>query len=173
MEVSDSEFISIIRVKKEADFIHLKEMFLEYAISIEFDLSFQNFIQELASLSGLYSNSAGAGFLLNIHGISVGCIGIRKITPDVAVIKWFYVRPGVGSPKIKKILLESAIEWAKELGIKNICLNPEDSMASAVKVFKEAGFIEGIGKQQTGTVKTKFLGLSLNRDPVLSGAEVY
>ncbi|MCK9203818.1 MAG: GNAT family N-acetyltransferase [Bacteroidales bacterium] len=142
MKIKPFDYASIVLVHKESDFDSLKELFLEFAISIDFDLSYQGFLQELGGLAEQYNTPSGAAFLLNLHGISVGCIGIRKINPMVAEIKRFYIRSGSVGPKYKKMLMEVAIDWARQLGIKKIRLNTQQSMASASKVCLETGFLE-------------------------------
>jgi GNAT superfamily N-acetyltransferase len=163
MKISASDYISVVFVQKEGDFNHLKELFLEYAISIDFDLCYQGFLQELSAISETYGPPSGAAFLLNLHGISIGCIAIRKMSPETAEIRRFYIRPGSVTQRNKKLLLDVALEWARQTGIHDVLLKSADSMASAHKACIDAGFTENSTSFLAADNEKRNYGLSLRR----------
>ena len=58
----------------------VKTLFVEYADSLGFDLSFQNFKAELANLPGQYAPPTGCLLLAKYNGEVTGCIGLRKLS---------------------------------------------------------------------------------------------
>jgi GNAT superfamily N-acetyltransferase len=134
--------VTITMAQKESDFRRVKDILLEFAESIDFDLDYQDFLLELGSLNSLYSPPSGAAFLLIIDGVIKGCIGIWRIKPDIAELKRFYIYPQASTAKNTRMMLETAVDWARQSGYKTISLDPADTMAPAVKFYRQAGFFE-------------------------------
>ena len=51
--------MDLIHASTEAHFDEARRLFEEYAASLDFDLSFQNFVEELANLPGDYAPPSG------------------------------------------------------------------------------------------------------------------
>ena len=165
MKFPSFDYASVIFVRKESDFNSFKELILEFAISIEFDLAYQGFLCEMSTLTEQYSSPSGAAFLLNLHGIPVGCIGIRRKTAQVAEIRRFYIRPGIVGLKYKKMLMEVAIDWARQAGLVIVRLNPADSMGAAPKICIDNGFHENNSQRNGIPGGAKMLELWLEKNP--------
>lgn len=73
--------IKIIQIKTEEHLALAKELFKEYATSLGFDLSFQNFDKEFAELPGDYAPPDGSLLLALENDEIVGCVGLRKFKP--------------------------------------------------------------------------------------------
>jgi hypothetical protein len=73
--------VDIIRAYSEEHLRQVRELFIEYAASLGFDLGFQNFDQELAELPGKY---AGRLLLAIDQGQAVGCVALRPLEADIA-----------------------------------------------------------------------------------------
>lgn len=71
--------LSIIRIEQSLYLNAIRDLFLEYAESLDFDLEFQNFKEELTGLPGEYAQPGGC-LLIALHGDEpVGCVGLRKL----------------------------------------------------------------------------------------------
>jgi GNAT superfamily N-acetyltransferase len=142
MNLHDFKSTSIILVKREFDFDRLKLLFLEFASSIDFDLNYRSFIQELSSVTDLYSPPNGIAFILSHDNNTVGCVGIREMSPGVAVIKRLYIRSDFKRNHFGRQLLKVAIDWADQTGNKKLRLDPCDTMQGITKLCIEEGFAE-------------------------------
>ena len=57
----------------------VRAIFQEYADSLDVDLEFQNFADELAHLPGEYSAPRGLLLLAEVDGSIAGCCGLRPL----------------------------------------------------------------------------------------------
>ena len=125
-----------------ADFALSKKLFTEYAVSLEIDLSFQDFENELAGIDRMYVQPEGGLLLACIEQQAIGCAGIRKIDEETAELKRMYVQPSYRNLHIGADLLDRSLQLAKELGYKKIRLDTLEHMTKAKKLYKSFGFYE-------------------------------
>ncbi len=140
MHFSDFKSTSITLVKSEFDYDRLKLLFLEFATSIDFDLNYKNFLQELAAVSELYAPPNGIAFILSHHNNTVGCVGIMKGPGPTAQIKRLYIRNLFRHNEYARQLLSVATDWAAQMGMRAIRFTSTDIMYSAVHIFENNGF---------------------------------
>jgi GNAT superfamily N-acetyltransferase len=96
----------ILPVESEEQILAVREIFLEYAASLGFDLCLQGFGQELAELPGCYAPPDGR-LLLAVDGAKhVGCVALRPLGKGVCEMKRLYVRPGHRGRSIGRQLCE-------------------------------------------------------------------
>src|SRR5690242_9476544 len=88
---SNTQSVRIIPSHAEPHLSNLRELFIEYANSLETDLCFQNFNQELAELPGRYAPPAGALFLALRDSQVAGCVALRPIANGICEMKRLYV----------------------------------------------------------------------------------
>lgn len=120
-----------------------KLLFKEYAGSLDFDLGYQDFQKELQTIDQQYQSPAGALLLCIINnGSAIGCVGIRKLSEEIAELKRLYVNPEYRSLKIGKSLLESAINTARQLNYQFIRLDTVPGQAKAQELYRHLGFYE-------------------------------
>ncbi len=74
------------------DLGHVRDLFLEYGASLDFDLCFQGFDEELAALPGAYGPPRGRLFLASADGKLAGGVGLRPLQADISEMKRLYVR---------------------------------------------------------------------------------
>jgi len=119
-----------------------KELCEEYARSLGFELDFQDFDDELASFPGCYAPPGGCLFVATVGERTVGCVGLRKLSPDVCEMKRLYVQPRYRRLKIGRALAEATIEEARRLGYARMRLDAIRSMTAAVALYRSLGFNE-------------------------------
>ena len=132
----------IYRASLAADYEAARILFREYAENIGIDLGFQHFEEELEVLEEMYGPPSGAILLIADGAGAFGCIGIRKISDSVAEIKRMYVRPLEQRRGAGKLLLEKALEIAREYHYSVVRLDSLDHMKAAINLYKKAGFYE-------------------------------
>lgn len=132
--------LSIIRIEQSQYLDTIRDLFLEYAESLEFDLEFQNFKEELAGLPGEYAPPGGC-LLIAFHGDEpVGCVGLRKLEKNICEMKRLYVRPTGRSLGIGRVLAEAVIQAARKKGYERMRLDTVPSMKAARKLYLSMGF---------------------------------
>jgi len=124
------------------DFVAGKKLFLEYAQSLDFNLCFQNFEQELADIQTQYGAPNGCLLLVKNEQEAVGCAGVRRWQGDIAELKRMYLKPQTRGLGLGRKLLESALENARWLGYRSIRLDTLPSMAAAIALYREFGFTD-------------------------------
>lgn len=132
--------MKIVAATSPEDFDTGKNLFLEYAQSLDFNLCFQNFEQELADIQVQYGIPNGCLLLVKNDGAAVGCVGVRRWKGDIAELKRMYLQPQTRGLGLGKKLLEAALENARLLGYRSIRLDTLPNMTSAIAIYREFGF---------------------------------
>jgi len=117
-------------------------IFLRYAQSLDFDLSFQGLTAELAGLPGDYGPPTGCLLLALEASEAVGSVALRKIGDGVCEMKRLFLNPQQRGKGIGRILVQAVIQEAKRLGYKRMRLDTVPSMTSAIGLYRSLGFEE-------------------------------
>jgi putative acetyltransferase len=118
----------------------VRALFVEYAASLDFDLCFQDFDQELAGLPGDYAPPRGRLLLAMVEGHAVGCVGLRPLAQDACEMKRLYVQPVTRGRGIGRALAEAVIKEAALLGYERMLLDTVPSMRTAIELYRQLGF---------------------------------
>jgi DNA-binding MarR family transcriptional regulator/N-acetylglutamate synthase-like GNAT family acetyltransferase len=123
------------------DFEEARNLFKEYAASLDFDLGFQDFKKELETINKQYHAPKGALLLcFDKEKNVIGCAGVRELSEGIAELKRLYVKPEFRSFKIGKKLLTIAIETAKKMGYHYIRLDTVPGQEKAQGLYYHLGF---------------------------------
>jgi ribosomal protein S18 acetylase RimI-like enzyme len=119
-----------------------RQLFLQYARSLNVDLSFQNFDQELKELPERYGPPDGTVIIACINGTSAGCVALHRLSDGICEMKRLYVRDefrgfGIGKELIAMILME-----ASKRHYKYIRLDTLPNMGKAQILYESFGFYD-------------------------------
>ncbi|MBU9723038.1 MULTISPECIES: GNAT family N-acetyltransferase [Bacillaceae] len=105
-----------------------------------YDLSFRCFIEE--SVSGFIERAASDEtiFILEIDEKQSGSVSIKKVDDTNAQLGLFLVEPNVRGTGYGQKLVETAINFSKEIGYKNIILWTNSELKSARRIYERFGF---------------------------------
>lgn len=119
-----------------------RQLFVEYARSIEIDLCFQGFAEELARLPGDYARPAGRLLLAFDGPKAIGCGALRPFESGVCEMKRLYIRPNARGKGAGGALVDALISSAKEIGYRKLRLDTLPSMTTAIAIYRSMGFQE-------------------------------
>ncbi len=133
----------IVLARQPVDLAAVKQLFLDYAESLDFDLDYQDFDQEMASFRSLYAPPAGALVLVRVAGAAAGAVGLRPLEAGICELKRLFVRPayrrlGLGRAMAERIIAEARAKHYRAIRLDTI----GRSMASAIALYRALGFRE-------------------------------
>ena len=134
----------IIRATTAEHISAVRELFLEYAASLDFNLCFQSFEQEVASLPGSYAQPNGALLLaIDASGQPLGCVAMRLLGDGVCEMKRLYVRPsargtGLGLQLANAIITEGRTREYTTMRLDTV----PGTMDKAIAMYRRLGFRE-------------------------------
>ena len=123
-----------------------REIFREYAASLDIDLCFQNFEAELAALPGDYASPQGALLLALANSEVAGCGALRPL-PDTdyanaCEMKRLYVRPAYRQFGLGRQLAQALLDRGMQAGFSVMLLDTLDDMEAARGLYARLGFEE-------------------------------
>jgi len=131
-----------VRLAETAEDVEaVRGLFLEYADSLGFDLSFQDFEREVTSLPGDYAPPRGALLLATDGAIPEGCVALRPWgDADICEMKRLYVRPSMRKRGVGALLVRRVLDEACQRGYRRMRLDTVPGMDRAIALYRAAGF---------------------------------
>ena len=117
-----------------------RQLFEEYAAALGIDLCFQNFGAELANLPGEYAPPEGRLFLAQAEDGFAGCVALRKIADSICEMKRLYVRPKFRKRNGGRLLADTVVNAAREIGYESMRLDTLSSLTAAIALYRSLGF---------------------------------
>jgi len=144
-----------------SDLEDVRVLLRAYAASLPFDLDFQDFDRELASLPGSYAPPDGALLGARAQGVLAGCVALRCIDGERGELKRLFVQPGQRGAGLGRALAEAAVAEARRLGYRRLLLDTTPGMETAQTLYERLGFVETEPYRHNPVAGTRFLELEL------------
>lgn len=121
-----------------------RDIFREYASSLQVDLCFQNFEAELATLPGEYCPPRGLLLLALVDGQVAACGALRGLDDvdyaNACEMKRLFVRPGFRRFGLGRAVAQSLLDEARRAGYSAMLLDTLDDMEAARGLYASLGF---------------------------------
>jgi putative acetyltransferase len=142
--------VTVVQVSTD-DHIHkTQELFVEYFDFLRSDVDkvddlddmppLAGYQEEIASLPGRYGLPDGRLLLAFDETEVAGCVAFYQLDEGVCEVKRLWVRPNFRGKKIDRILVETLIEEARQIGYATIVLSTVDVLKEAIGLYQSFGF---------------------------------
>ncbi len=118
-----------------------RSLFQEYADSLGFDLSFQNFEEEMKRLPGDYTPPGGTILFACEGDLVLGCVALRPSGPGICEMKRLFVRHPFRGRALGRRLAEAVIAEARARGYRKMLLDTVPGMTEAIALYRSLGFL--------------------------------
>ncbi|CAN7620412.1 GNAT family N-acetyltransferase [Variovorax paradoxus] len=168
LPLADTPAVVLLTPEEPAELDAARAIFRDYAASLDIDLCFQNFEEEVATLPGDYAEPRGALLLALVDAAHIkeeagqraptlmrangtlahvaGCCALRPLDntdyANAAEMKRLFVRPGFRGLGVGRQLAEAILDAARGAGYACVLLDTLDEMESARALYEDLGFEE-------------------------------
>lgn len=159
-----SASFQIIPVRTQDDLEATKSLFNAYAASLGINLSYQNFVAEMAAMPGKYAPPKGELLLArDKDGAAIGCVGLRPLDDDgVCEMKRLYVAPEGRGLGLGRALAEDIVQTARRIGYREMRLDTLPSLTAAIALYQDMGLVAIPAYYDTPIAGTLFFSLRLS-----------
>ncbi len=140
----DKPAVTLMNPSSATEMEAVRDIFREYAGTLDVDLAFQDFESELARLPGDYAAPRGHLLLAVVEGAIAGCCALRPLDaadyPNASEMKRLYVRKAFRGFGLGRELAEAMLDQARRAGYACVLLDTLDGMESARALYADLGF---------------------------------
>ena len=140
-ESQAKRWVSVKYAEKE-QIEQVRQLFREYADSLQTDLCFQQFEEELAALPGVYAQPEGAIILVMVDHQPAGCVALKPLSNTICEMKRLFVKRQYRGMGLGRQLVERIIQEAKERKYHYIRLDTLPEMVEAQRMYECFGFYD-------------------------------
>lgn len=133
---------TLINATTSEEYLAGKQLYREYAASLDFSLCFQDLDKEIVDIDVQYNKPYGTLILVKSNDQYVGCAGIRHYENRIAELKRMYVKPEFRCHGLGRRMLDAAVSFCIRAGYEYIRLDTMRSMQEAIRIYTEYGFYE-------------------------------
>lgn len=140
--------IEIVEVRDGERLDEVRALFVMYGEALRREpaavgvLMSQGFVAEVAGLPGDYAHPGGVLLAATVNGQTAGCVGVRRLAEGVAELKRLYVRKEYRGHSLGRRLLDEAMSRSAARGYERLRLDTLPFMRSAMRLYREFGFVE-------------------------------
>jgi len=141
--------VEVVTASSEADWRGAKAIIAEHFawlaanIGVRFTGLQDGAGEELEDPAAVYDVPGARFFVAKIDGRIVGTMGVKTLEPGVAEIRRVYVTPSARGHSLASMLMDWALEAAREFGAKRVILETAPHfMPKAVAMYHSYGFRE-------------------------------
>ncbi|MCB0375697.1 MAG: GNAT family N-acetyltransferase [Sinomicrobium sp.] len=146
------------------DYENAAALFKAYAGTLDIDLGFQDFDNELKNIRSEYGRPHGVIIIaLKNEKEYIGCAGVRKFEGSICELKRMYVVKAARGEGIGKALLQKAVEAARALGYAKMRLDTLPAMQRAIQLYEKEGFYEIAPYRYNPVAGTRYYEKELKR----------
>lgn len=154
--------VEIVPARSDHDVERFRALLLEYAGSLDVDLGFQGFDQELAGLPGDYAPPHGCWWLAIAGDDTAACVAVRRLDHETAELKRLYVRPAYRGRQLGDRLTHAAVAFARAARYRRLRLDTLPLMTTAQAMYRRLGFREIPPYRASAVPGTVFMELELS-----------
>lgn len=156
--------MKLIQATTNAEIEIVRDLFQEYADSLNIDLCFQNFAEEVASLPGKYAAPEGRLLLAMVEDEVAGCIALRPLADGACEMKRLYLRPAFRGLGLGRKLVNALIEVAREIGYARMRLDTvPGKMDEAIALYCSMGFKDIAPYYENPVPGARFMEIEVRR----------
>lgn len=155
--------VAFIQAETAEHLAVVRELMLEYAAWLDFQLCFQGFEEELRTLPGKYAPPAGRLLLAMWNQEPAGIGALRPLDESgVCEMKRLYVRTKFRGHSLGRLIAEKLIQDACSIGYRVMRLDTvPGKMDRAIALYRLLGFRETERYYETPVKNTLFMEITL------------
>jgi DNA-binding MarR family transcriptional regulator/N-acetylglutamate synthase-like GNAT family acetyltransferase len=113
-----------------------------YASEYDFDWTFEGLVCEIvAQFIAEFDPARDVAWIAEFDGLCVGSVFlVKSAEPDAAKLRLLYVEPSSRGMGVGRLLVETCVARAREVGYKQLTLWTNDILVAARRIYERAGF---------------------------------